>query len=68
MQCLAGCLTCFRRNEHKVEHAKSIRNNFLNCCEKTNIFLNVLMIFFGFIMIITGIAFISNDLWGEAQF
>lgn len=68
MQCLAGCLTFFRRNEHNVEHAKSIRNNFLNCWEKINVFLNVLMIFLGFIMIITGIAFISNDLWEDAQF
>lgn len=66
MNFIVNCMACFVRNEHKVEHAKSVRNNFLSCCEKTNIVLNVLLLFFGFIMCVTGVAFITNDLWGEA--
>lgn len=68
MQCLAGCLNCFKRNEHKLDHAKGIRNNFLSGVEKANLAMNIILCFFGFLMIITGIAFIANDLWDDAGF
>jgi hypothetical protein len=68
MNFIFNCLSCFRANEHKVEHAKSIRNNWLTGFERVNVGLNILMLFFGFLMVVTGIAFISNDLMGPAQF
>lgn len=51
-----------------MEHAKNVRNYHLGLFEKVNIGMNLLLCFLGFIMILSGISFISNDLIGQTHF
>ena len=58
----------YRQNQDKVEHAKNVRNYHLGVFERINIGMNLLLCFLGFIMILSGISFISNDLIGQTHF
>ena len=50
-----------------IEPAREARNKNINCFERTQIILSVILILFGFGIIITGAKFISADIWSSGD-
>ena len=57
-----------KSHQGRIEEARSIRDTYLTCFEKIFMFLNILLLLFGFVMVLTGSAFVVHDLWNDSQF